>query len=432
MFGRLLPRIALSAAIAFTLSALLVVAGILLFERSLRGEMTNLMEGAGLRYTAAELSQLPREQRAGRLAEIQKEFSVPLMLRPRPPGPPFGAPPWPPPDAWGGPPPERLPPLRDVRAVMLPVGDDQALFVAPPRPSVAFPIAGALVFLLAVVLCLTALVALPLARRLRSIQRTLGELSRGNLSARADGGASDEVGQLAAALNASAERLQRMFAEREELLQAVSHDLGTPLSRMRFQLELLDRSLAGDPRAQQLRPLEDDIHELDGLSTELIEWAEADAAELSRRQVPLARTLEDIIELERLTTTKEVALSPGLPPDATVWAEPRGFSRAVENLIRNAVRYARTRVLVDVAPGPEAVVVSVRDDGPGIPEADRERVLRPFVRLEQSRSREHGGAGLGLAITRRIVERHGGRIEIDTAAEGGARVSVSWPQPYPG
>jgi len=113
--------------------------------------------------------------------------------------------------------------------------------------------------------------------------------------------------------------------------------------------------------------------------------------------------------------------------DLVARAEPRLFARAVENLLRNALRYARERVVVSAWVTEGRLEVAVRDDGPGSPAEARERVFQPFGRLDRSRSRAEGGAGLGLAIARRIVERHGGSTGILDAPEGGAELRTRWP-----
>ena len=237
----------------------------------------------------------------------------------------------------------------------------------------------------------------------------------------------DALGAIAGALDHTAERLDRLFREREELLQAVSHELGTPLSRMRFHLEALRRAVPDDAAAARVRAIDDEIRELDELSSELVSWAEADSARLATTQLDPVASLDTMLELERETTVRPLACVLDAAPDTHLRAERRLFERAVENLVRNAVRHASSAVTVRVRREGAWVSVSVCDDGPGVPESERERVLLPFVRLDRARSRSSGGAGLGLAIARRIVERHGGRIAVDRAPEGGAAFTTWWP-----
>ncbi len=116
-----------------------------------------------------------------------------------------------------------------------------------------------------------------------------------------------------------------------------------------------------------------------------------------------------------------------VPDDVRVFADQRLFMRAVENVLRNAVRYARQSVRIDVRADADKVRVSVHDDGPGIPEDLRTKVVIPFYRPDKDRGRKTGGVGLGLAIANRILLRHGGELEIGDSPLGGAMVSTTWP-----
>jgi two-component system sensor histidine kinase RstB len=111
----------------------------------------------------------------------------------------------------------------------------------------------------------------------------------------------------------------------------------------------------------------------------------------------------------------------------TLCADQRQFQRAIENLLRNAVRYAHERIVVEARADAAAVVIEVRDDGPGIPSEQWMSVLEPFVCIDTPRSRAHRGLGLGLAIVRRIVEAHGGIVTVTNASEGGTCVRTIWP-----
>ncbi len=135
------------------------------------------------------------------------------------------------------------------------------------------------------------------------------------------------------------------------------------------------------------------------------------------------------MELARLDLPDEqmLAVDVVIPPAVGVFADQRLFFRAVENLLRNAVQHARSRVLVKVQVTPDAVEVRVDDDGPGVPADLRRRLMEPFARLHTDRGRETGGVGLGLAIVQRIVERHEGQLEVTESADGGARFSTTWP-----
>jgi signal transduction histidine kinase len=180
-------------------------------------------------------------------------------------------------------------------------------------------------------------------------------------------------------------------------------------------------------RSAKLRALDDEVRELDELSSELVYWMEADARTLERRPVDIVAAVEELVELERAASSREVQVTIHVTENLTSALDPRQFGRALENLVRNAIRYARSAVAIDAHPHDGGIIVRVDDDGPGIPEGDRTRVLEPFVRLDSARSRDGGGAGLGLAIARRIATRHGGTLSIETSPLGGAALVTWWP-----
>jgi signal transduction histidine kinase len=140
--------------------------------------------------------------------------------------------------------------------------------------------------------------------------------------------------------------------------------------------------------------------------------------------------LADLAELARLETPhdRKIDVDCVLPDHASVLADQRLFLRAIENLLRNAVRHAGNRVQLVLTDDEDSIRVSVHDDGPGIPEALREKAMTPFVRVEADRSRTSGGVGLGLAIASRIMDRHGGRLEIGDSPLGGAKAATLWPK----
>lgn len=268
-------------------------------------------------------------------------------------------------------------------------------------------------------------VALRVEQELSPVERANEALAGGDLGARVSGPSNE----LAASFNAMAERVERLVRSRDELVQAVSHELGSPLSRMRFHLELLGQETDG--HGQRLDGMARDLEALDELVAELLGFVQSDDLEPDRKRFEPHRALCDLAELASLETAVEVEIEVQveLQEHAQVFADPRLFNRAVENVLRNAVRYARAKVKLQLTQEAGRVRVAVHDDGPGIPEEMREKVKVPFFRLEGDRSRTRGGTGLGLAIVHRILEQHGGTLEISSSSLGGALVVTSWPSP---
>ncbi len=293
----------------------------------------------------------------------------------------------------------------------------------PPNDFLLFPIA----FIVILTIIAAVIVGLPLNRRLTNLRRAISELGQGNWNIRLDAESEGALREVAVSLNQTATRLHALFQERETLLQAVSHEIGTPLARMRFQLELIKERNNNPELLNRLDSLADDLNQLDELSTELVGWVEADSRGLQSIEFELRSVLEPLIELESPEEPTELRIDLEINGELRLTADLRHFQRAIENILRNAIRYANRQIIVSARQQAEQTVIEIQDDGPGIPQEYRERVFEPFFCIDPSRSRENGGMGIGLAIAKRILEAHGGTIIIDTSAQGGARVTTLWP-----
>lgn len=380
------------------------------------------MIGGGIRLIAASLDAVPRDEWPARLEAARRELTVPLTIVPRTELPAAIEP--------------RL--RRTGSAVVnrgrgaptiyaaLANGTDVLVADPLPPPPLEPLVTTAVIFALVLTVTASAAVGFPLVRRLRRLRHALAELGGGNLGTRLDPN-EGELSELAESINRMASRLQRQFQEREALLQAVSHEMGTPLSRMRFSIELLDEELRGTAHAPRLQALAADLDELDRLSSELLAWMDTDASGPSRQPFAVLAVVESLVELECQDGAGTMQVDLRVPAELTMNADQRQFQRAIENLLRNARRYAQTHIVVNGTVDGGRVVVEVRDDGPGIAKDHWTRVLDPFVRLEGGRSQAHRGLGLGLAIVRRIVEAHGGSVSVGDAPEGGTRVTTVWP-----
>lgn len=294
-----------------------------------------------------------------------------------------------------------------------------------PPPLAPLVVIG-VVFVIVLTATASALVGIPLVRRLRAVRDALADIGGGNWATRLDAEPDDSLGEIAESVNAMASRLEQQFQEREALLQAVSHELGTPLSRLRFRLERLEEDATTPEQRVRLNALAQDLDELDGLSSELVSWMESDAPARPRRTFLVRPLLESLAELERPLNAMPADTVVVCPPESRVHADERQFQRAMENLLRNAARYASRRIVVEVSAQDDEVAIEVRDDGPGIPPEDRSRVLEPFARGQAAEGHAHRGLGLGLAIVRRIVTAHGGKLTVGQAAEGGAALRTTW------
>jgi len=302
-----------------------------------------------------------------------------------------------------------------------------ALAAGPVNPAVppgAVPIG---LFLAIVGIPLIAILfALRVERGLTKVERASRKIAVGELSTRVDNH-HGPANELAKNFNAMAERVEQLIRSRDELIQAVSHELGSPLSRLRFHMELLENQ--PDGREERLSAMAGELDALDELVAELLGYVQSDELALDRQTFDPQRSLSDLAELARLEIPEDraVEVELKLADGVDVFADQRLFQRAVENILRNAVQHARTKVVLELTEEKEHVRVAVHDDGTGIPDELHEKVMIPFFRQQADRGRKTGGAGLGLAIVSRIMQRHGGRLAIASSPLGGARVEMLWP-----
>lgn len=267
---------------------------------------------------------------------------------------------------------------------------------------------------------------------LREMASAARAMARGDYSRTVTATSRDEVGELARAFTSMATDLAAVDAERRRLVADVSHELRTPIAALQAVLENLadgvttpDRDTFETALAQTRR--------LGRLVTQLLDLSrlESGAVPLERRRTPLAPLLAQAVR-EVEVAGRDVDLRADVqPPDLSAYVDPERLHQVLANLLDNATRHSPTggTVTVTAARLGTAVRVVVQDAGPGIDEADRERVFERFARADSARSGREGGSGLGLAIARWVVELHGGAIRAETAVPPpGCRVVVEIPE----
>jgi two-component system osmolarity sensor histidine kinase EnvZ len=225
-----------------------------------------------------------------------------------------------------------------------------------------------------------------------------------------------EVRQAAAAFIQMRNRIQRQIGQRTEMLAGVSHDLRTPLTRMKLALELMDR----DPAADGLKS---DVAEMERLVNLYLDFARGEGTERPV-DTDIALLIEDLAAASR---RDGMPLLVDQPAELVVPVRPNSLRRCLANLIANARRYGQHVWLSSVSVE-DGVDILVDDDGPGIPAAERDRVFQPFIRLDPSRNPATGGIGLGLTIARDVARSHGGDVRLETSPYGGLRARVHLPR----
>jgi len=225
-----------------------------------------------------------------------------------------------------------------------------------------------------------------------------------------------EVRQAATAFNRMQTRIKRLIDDRTQTLAAVSHDLKTPLTRLRLRAQFV--------RDDDLRQtIEGDLDEMEAMIQSTLDFLRGDATGEEVRTVDIATILETVCD-QLVDSGHDVALRAEGP--AALSCRPLAIKRAFSNLVENAVKYG-TRARVSLVRKVDELIVTIDDDGPGIPPTELDRVFDPFYRLEASRSRETGGTGLGLTVARSTVRAHGGDVELANRDGGGLSVTVTLP-----
>ena len=319
--------------------------------------------------------------------------------------------------------------LRPPRLAGARLRSRPGLFVLVRMDSTRF-LLRPLLLLVAVLLVSFALVY-PLSR---SITRPLVKLTavveaygRGDLSQRSGlGDLDDEVGRLARSFDEMADRIQAARKAEKELLANVSHELRTPLARMKVALELIEPP--DDAVRKRLQGLGEEVDELDRLIGDVLTASRLDLAALPLRKVRLR--LADVLakSLDRARQLDpELKAESRVDPELSVDADESLLSRALDNLLDNARKYANgTPIELEARRDGAQAVIAVRDRGPGIPPEELPRVFDPFFRGEGVRGRATG-FGLGLALARRVAEAHGGTASATNAGGGGARIELRLP-----
>ncbi|SEN20221.1 two-component system, OmpR family, sensor kinase [Pseudomonas sp. ok272] len=268
-------------------------------------------------------------------------------------------------------------------------------------------------------------------RDLERLKSTAERFGKGHLSERTQIPPRSNIGSLASVFDTMAGDIENLLNQQRDLLNAVSHELRTPLTRLDFGLALaLSDDLPAASR-ERLQGLVAHIRELDELVLELLSYSRLQNPAWVPEQVdvPLDEFIDSILgsvddELESPQIVIDVLLHGQLERFSL---DPRLTARALQNLLRNAMRYCEKRIQVSVQVQPQGCEIWVDDDGIGIPDDERERIFEPFYRLDRSRDRATGGFGLGLAISRRALEAQGGTLTVEPSPLGGARFRLWLP-----
>jgi two-component system, OmpR family, sensor kinase len=269
----------------------------------------------------------------------------------------------------------------------------------------------------------------PLTRDLRQLERSTMTFGDRNWVFDARIGLRSPVYSLAEAFRRMAARIDSLIGSQKDMSNAMSHEIKTPLARMRFEIEMARTACDSNALARHLNSINVDIAELDAFVTATLDYAILERAEIALNvaEHDLTLVLPAITESVRRASRDDLSVRCEITSNATrVPCDAHLMETVLRNLLYNAIRYARREIRVTFFIRPDGVYdLRVDDDGPGIPEADRERIFHSFVQLDAPGGRKVG-YGLGLAIVRRVVEWHGGKVTVSRSGLGGAGFSVAW------
>jgi len=263
---------------------------------------------------------------------------------------------------------------------------------------------------------------------IRRIANSIAQFGQGDLSVRVETDRPDEIGQLGRSFNDMAERMERLITSERRLLSDISHELRSPLARLKFAMKLARTS--NDP-ATALERIERDVNRIASLVSDIvaINVVEDDPALEDKKEICVRDIVDEVTDdcgVEAQARGCRIVVSGDVC--GQVKGNPELLRRALENVLRNAIRYSPEKTEVEVALNEDEddASITVRDYGPGVPDQAIERIFDPFFRVEEARNTNGGGSGLGLSIAKRAVCVHRGRIAAENATPG-LRVTISIP-----
>ena len=273
------------------------------------------------------------------------------------------------------------------------------------------------------------LLARTLTKRLYQLRYATQKLAEGDLASRVKIQGRDEVSALADDFNRMAGQLQSMLKSQRQLVSDVSHELRSPLARLRIALELAERI---ETPKTMLPRIEKEADELENLVTDLLSLARIESAQftLEMKHFCLCELLHKIVEdanFEGARQNKKVVLQ--ACDETIIHADPVLMRSAIENIIRNALRYTpvESEVEVSVKKALNKLTISIKDQGIGVPDDALQKLFEPFARISEARDRKTGGFGLGLAITGRVIKAHGGKVFAKNRAKAGLSIYIYFP-----
>ncbi|MEO2281664.1 ATP-binding protein [Pseudoalteromonas pernae] len=267
---------------------------------------------------------------------------------------------------------------------------------------------------------------------INSLRQGTNAIAEGKLDTRVNitSNRSDELGDLAKDFNSMAQRLEILVNSQRSLLGDISHELRSPLTRLSLACALAQDN-ADDKTNMQLARIEKEAQLLDSMIERILMLSRLENRQQTLRTetIPLTQLLTPVLndaQFEAQSSDKQINL-PTIGDDLTLDVDPQLIASAIENLLRNAIKYAHSTVDVSLAQQTNAITLLIRDDGPGVEESELKHITEPFYRVGSARTRQSGGTGLGLAIAAKAIAAHKGVLELQNHPQGGLVASIYLP-----
>lgn len=301
----------------------------------------------------------------------------------------------------------------------------------PNRRNSSFMIGALLLALFGLSLVFSIIFTKSLLRPIHALRHTALELTNGQWNARVDEHViqNDELGDLANTFNSMAKKIEDNWHSQRRLLADVSHELRSPLARLNMAVALAENATEESSSAQQsLRRIEKETQKMDHLIRDVLTLSRTEAAMAAKTYISIEELLDETIQNGKFEASQSnIKLKVATLPTADVLVQVDAMESAIENILRNAIRYARSEVEFDVVHTPSNLSIVISDDGPGLSESDLTEIFTPFFRVDSARNVNTGGIGLGLAIAKAAVNAHDGHIEAKNNTDIGLCVAVTIP-----
>ena len=269
-----------------------------------------------------------------------------------------------------------------------------------------------------------------LSRRVRELEKVTLAFASGDFNARANTSSAKSVGTLNKSFNHMADKVSRLITTNRMLTNAVAHELRTPIFRLQWQADLLDSNSLNEQQQKYVKGIVEDIDEMESMVEELLYYAKMERpnVEIETSSVALSIFTQSLLSGWQRDTPLSIKITDASSPKTTIDVDPQLLRRALDNLMRNAMRYAKTQIVLELVETSEKLFICIHDDGCGVEEKHWPHLYDAFYSADQSRNKSISGCGLGLAIVKQIIELQKGKVSVSHSPYGGACFTINFPK----